>query len=240
MARNVRGPKYTIPREEAKRVKNLPEERIRTPASRKFSGRNTTEEFFDFNKTPIITDKTALMIKKQLTHSDYLHRIDALERIGELAEKGADLDRLVPAVESAAEDYSPYVRDAAEKTLIMINEKREEKKKIEPEEILRHYKGLHAHGIPITLFEGVTIPMLRSLAAKKIEEFARTGIGHKDDKTRKSIAMQIRQIAKAKNLFDSLESDIKNDIRRLLSHMLRDKEQEVRDTAKETVKLLRR
>ncbi len=145
---NHRKPKYSDPSKEAERIRNLPPERIRTPAS-KFGGRGMTEDI------PIVTEKIVLMITEQLRHPEYLQRVDAVERIVELAEKGADIDKLIPVLKSATEDYSHYVGDAAKEALRKI-----ETKKAENFKFPRGHMDLR----PIVIFQGQNLTLAKAIS----------------------------------------------------------------------------
>lgn len=227
----VRGPKYTVPGEEAKRVKNLPPEKIRTPAS-KFSGRNNTEKFFDFSsmhETPVITNKMVLMITKQLTHSDYLQRMDALEKIGELAEKGADVDKLVPAVESASEDYSPYVSDYAKKVIAKIKEIKAKKAEMD---INDTDPRVVFDGKSFGLYDALRDEKARPKAVEKLRIMAYKGISNRNHDIRFSILRQMEQIVNNKTLMNGLGRYVKNNIIRILYDLGNDRNSGIKSTAR--------
>lgn len=230
--RNARKPKYSDPSEEAERIKNLPPERIRTPASKKFAERGMTEEI------PIITEKMAFMITKQLTHSEYLQRIDAAEKIGDLAEKGADVDRFIPALESASEDYSSYVRDAVKKAFVKIEEAKKSS--------IVGVKDIKETD-PLVMFNGNILSLpdalrLNSITRKKAQDKIRAisffGTGTMSNDAKIAIVGQIKEIIDDKNLISKLHKNGKSDIIKILDELSNDSNPGVKTVARMTLKFM--
>ena len=192
-----------------------------------FANRNITEE------TPIITEKIASCIAKQLTHTEYLQRVDAVEKIGELAEKGADVKKLIPALESASEDYSPYVRDVAEKTLMLIKQKPVERKIKETSENVDLYPFVHFNGVDLGLEKAlVQNKSTRKKAIQKIENIARHGLKSASPKTRLDIVSSFSELVKETVLFVTMEKHLKTDIENVLNELSNDSDGGIRSIAR--------
>lgn len=197
-----------------------------TPAS-KFAGRNITDE------TPIITDKIISCIAKQLTHSEYLQRIDAIEKIGNLAEKGADIKKLIPALESASEDYNLYVRDAAKKTMMLIKQKPMEKKTNETSENVDLYPFVNFRGYDLKLIEALMQNQsTKKKAIQKIENIARHGLKNADHRTKVDVITSFSEIVKDEMLFTTMEKYLKAGIEKTLKELSNDPDGGIRSVAR--------
>lgn len=62
----------------------------------------------------VVTAEVVPKLAGRLTHSNYYIRLDAAEKLGELAENGGDIEPARPALEKAAEDYCSEVQKAAQ------------------------------------------------------------------------------------------------------------------------------
>jgi len=176
-----------------------------------FADRNITDE------TPIITDKTLSCIAKQLIHSEYLQRVDAVEKIGELAEKGVNVEKLIPALESASEDYSPYVKDAAKKAFDKIEEAKKSSRIVGVKDIGDTDPLITFNGRILSLPEAMKEnTATRNLALQKIIKIALIGADKINEHAKIAIVGQIKEIMDDKNLISGLDRHVKSNIRKII------------------------
>ena len=218
---NHRKPKYSDPSEEAKRIRNLPPERIRTPAS-KFAGRGMTE-------TPIVTAEVISKLAKKIESSDYYQRLDGVKTLEELAEKGADVSGAKSVLEAATEDYSPHIRHAAEEALKKIKEVQARKKMTD---IYNTDPVITVDGKVFDLQDALMDEKARSKAVDKFRIMAQKGVGRRQYDIKSSILRQIDRIIDNKGLMGGLGRYTRNHIDQIIYELSNDSSPGIKSMAR--------
>jgi len=227
---NHRKPKYSDPSKEAERIRNLPEERIRIPASRQFAEKGMHE-------TPIVTAEVISKLAKKIKSTNYYQRLDGVKGLGELAEKGTDISDARPALDLALNDYSPGIVNAAKEAL-----RKTETKKAENFKFPRGHMDLR----PIVIFQGQNFtlaeaisqgPNTRKKAVEKIKFIAQQNIRYASFGAKLEVIKAVEDILSNPSeranvndaikinmikIFDDLKNDIDGGIRSISEIMLKE------------------
>jgi len=174
-------------------------------------------------------------IAGKLNHDDYLQRLDAAEKLEQLALTGEDISGAFSALREASNDYSPYVRDAAQKAIKTIKEiKRGGARKQENVDV---YPFVNFRGFDLNLIEAINQNQsTKKKAIQKIKNIAKADMDHVDKKTKVSIVVNVTEVLTDKKVMGDLEESVKRDIKEIVRKFENDADGGIRSVARVALK----
>jgi len=171
---------------------------------------------------------------KNLKHNNYLYRIDAAEKLMQMAKTGEDVSWALPSLNEAAEDYSPWVKGAAKKAIIALEESKKSK------QIVLYGAKDVCNTDPLVMFNGNVLSLVEALkenqktrqeAIQKIIAIAQGGVAGRDIITKIAIIVSVKEIFDDKAVMAGLDRYVKSNMERILREFLKEKDLRIRAVA---------